>query len=260
MISYGLQGLAALGLDLPADPDNEMVQRALKEVDQLLANRQISDLLDDPPATDERAMVRTIPIIPNCANVVVFKCSVLCCQVIQKLISKMAVGYYFVKPNAYTLALATGVRLPLCCNGRGGGNNNQSLTFAYVLTCACVCVCCLQFPTGQDKHPVRPRGALVASLCLVRLGSLRDCQAGTALPRRCKEDFFFLRGALIVVTFGRAGCSSERPTSGASWPSICAKSTTRIHASLIAERCGRSSTVRTLSPACSARTRMLIII
>ncbi len=40
---------------------------------------------------------------------------VLCVQVIQKLISKMAVGYYFIKPNAYTLALATGVRLPLCC-------------------------------------------------------------------------------------------------------------------------------------------------
>ncbi len=64
MISYGLQGLAALGLDLPADPDDEMVQRALKEVDQLLANRQISDLLDDPPATDERAMVRQ-PVIPR---------------------------------------------------------------------------------------------------------------------------------------------------------------------------------------------------
>ncbi len=65
MISYGLQGLAALGLDLPADPDDEMVQRALKEVDQLLANRQISDLLDDPPATDERAIVRANPVIPH---------------------------------------------------------------------------------------------------------------------------------------------------------------------------------------------------
>ncbi len=65
MISYGLQGLAALGLDLPADPDDEMVQRALKEVDQLLANRQISDLLDDPPATDERAMVRANPGRPR---------------------------------------------------------------------------------------------------------------------------------------------------------------------------------------------------
>jgi hypothetical protein len=65
MISYGLQGLAALGLDLPADPDDEMVQRALKEVDQLLANRQISDLLDDPPATDERAMVRANPVISH---------------------------------------------------------------------------------------------------------------------------------------------------------------------------------------------------
>ncbi|ELR13786.1 GAF domain containing serine/threonine kinase [Acanthamoeba castellanii str. Neff] len=109
MISYGLQGLAALGLDLPADPDNEMVQRALKEVDQLLANRQISDLLDDPPATDERAMV------------------------IQKLISKMAVGYYFVKPNAYTLALATGVKTSI----QYGHVAHSSLLYAWYGWVAC---------------------------------------------------------------------------------------------------------------------------
>jgi hypothetical protein len=38
----------------------------------------------------------------------------------------MAVGYYFVKPNAYTLALATGVRLAMC------GNNNRSPTLRVV--------------------------------------------------------------------------------------------------------------------------------
>jgi predicted ATPase len=89
MITFGLQGLQALGLDMPEDPDPDMVRQAIAEVKQLLANRRICDLLNDSPATDERAMV------------------------IQKLISKMAVGYCFVKPNAYAYALATGVALPL---------------------------------------------------------------------------------------------------------------------------------------------------
>jgi hypothetical protein len=117
MIAYGLQGLAALGLDMPADPDTEMVQQALKEVDQLLAGRRIADLLNSPPATDERAIVRNSHRIRWLS--LRLGDNRVCClcrrhhQVIQKLISKMAVGYYFVKPNAYTYALATGVRLSL---------------------------------------------------------------------------------------------------------------------------------------------------
>jgi predicted ATPase len=87
MILYGLQGLAALGLDMPEDPDPDTVQQSIAEVNELLANRRIGDLLNDSPATDERAVA------------------------IQQLISKMAVGYCFVKPNAYAHALATGVRV-----------------------------------------------------------------------------------------------------------------------------------------------------
>jgi hypothetical protein len=59
MVTSGLRGLAALGLVIPADPSDDMVAQAVAEVYRLLDNRSIRDLLNDAPATDERAKVRT---------------------------------------------------------------------------------------------------------------------------------------------------------------------------------------------------------
>jgi len=56
------------------------------EVYRLLDNRPIRDLLNDAPATDERA------------------------KGIQILISKMGSGYYFTNPNAYLYALVIGLK------------------------------------------------------------------------------------------------------------------------------------------------------
>lgn len=57
MIRYGLQGLAALGLEMPENPDDDMIAQAMDEVKQALKGRSVRDLLQNPPATDERAQV-----------------------------------------------------------------------------------------------------------------------------------------------------------------------------------------------------------
>jgi hypothetical protein len=74
MVASGLRGLAALGLEIPADPSKEMLDKAVAEVNELLGKRPISDLLHSPPATDERAKacsfptswyVRNVPLITD---------------------------------------------------------------------------------------------------------------------------------------------------------------------------------------------------
>jgi predicted ATPase len=61
MVASGLRGLAALGLEIPADPSKEMLDKAVAEVNELLGERPISDLLHSPPATDERAKACSPP-------------------------------------------------------------------------------------------------------------------------------------------------------------------------------------------------------
>jgi hypothetical protein len=64
MVASGLRGLAALGLDMPERPSEEMMVRAVAEVDELLRGRSIGDLLNAPPATDERAKASpTTPLL-----------------------------------------------------------------------------------------------------------------------------------------------------------------------------------------------------
>ncbi len=107
MVASGLCGLAALGLEIPADPSKEMLDKAVAEVNELLGDRPISDLLHSPPATDERAKVCSSPTSWYVRNVplIMFARS----QGIQILISKMAIGFIFINPLAYTYALANGV-------------------------------------------------------------------------------------------------------------------------------------------------------
>jgi hypothetical protein len=57
MVASGLRGLASLGLDIPANPSDDVVEQAVAEVYRLLSDRPIRDLLNDAPATDERAKV-----------------------------------------------------------------------------------------------------------------------------------------------------------------------------------------------------------
>jgi hypothetical protein len=56
-----LRGLAALGLELPADLDDEAIEQAKREVSQLLGDRPVRDLLHNKPATDARIAVRSVP-------------------------------------------------------------------------------------------------------------------------------------------------------------------------------------------------------
>ncbi len=107
MVASGLRGLAALGLEIPADPSKEMLDKAVAEVNELLGERPISDLLHSPPATDERAKVNPQPPIPVVHLLAVPLARL---QGIQMLISKMAIGFLFTNPLAYTYALANGVR------------------------------------------------------------------------------------------------------------------------------------------------------
>lgn len=105
MVASGLRGLAALGLDIPADPSKEMLDKAVAEVNELLGQRSIADLLNNPPATDERAKALTILSL----RLSVFHSPCQFPQGIQMLISKMAIGFLFTNPLAYTYALANGV-------------------------------------------------------------------------------------------------------------------------------------------------------
>jgi hypothetical protein len=58
MMMSGLRGLAALGLDLPPNSSDEMVDRMVDEVNQLLVRKPISELLNNRAATDDRVIVR----------------------------------------------------------------------------------------------------------------------------------------------------------------------------------------------------------
>ncbi len=58
MMTSGLRGLAALGLDLPPNSCDEVVDQMVDEVNQLLVQKPISELVNNRAATDDRVIVR----------------------------------------------------------------------------------------------------------------------------------------------------------------------------------------------------------
>ena len=63
MMTSGLRGLAVLGLALPPNSCDEMVDRMVDDVDQLLVQKPISELVNNRAATDDRVIVRDLPFI-----------------------------------------------------------------------------------------------------------------------------------------------------------------------------------------------------